>query len=67
MKENMFTETECHREVVKTVVRVLYDAIATHEAVHKNYIEVGWLRDYADNIAETLPKLTPDEDHSEKK
>jgi hypothetical protein len=40
---------------------VLYDAIATHEAHGEHSIEVGWLRDYTDNIAITFPRINPDE------
>jgi hypothetical protein len=47
--------------VTKAIVRVLYDAIATHEAFGESSIEVGWLRDYTDNIAVTFPRINPDE------
>jgi hypothetical protein len=56
----LYTEDEVWNFVTKAIVRVLYDAIATHEAHGEHAIEVGWLRDYTDNIAVTFPRINPD-------
>ena len=56
----LYTEDEVWEFVTKAITRTLYDAIATHEAHGENSIEVGWLRDYTDNIAVTFPRLDPD-------
>ena len=55
----LYTEDEVWNFVTKAIVRVLYDAIATHEAHGEHTIEVGWLRDYTDNIAVTFPRIDP--------
>ena len=57
----LYTEDEVWNFVTKAIVRVLYDAIATHEAHGEHSIEVGWLRDYTDNIAVTFPRIDPNE------
>jgi len=57
----LYTEDQVWDFVTKAIVRVLYDAIATHEAHGEHSIEVGWLRDYTDNIAVTFPRIDPDE------
>ena len=55
----LYTEDEVWNFVTKAIVRVLYEAIATHEAHGEHSIEVGWLRDYTDNIAVTFPRIDP--------
>jgi len=57
----LYTEDQVWQFVTKGITRTLYDAIATHEAHGENTIEVGWLRDYTDNIAITFPRIDPDE------
>jgi len=57
----LYTEDQVWDFVTKAIVRVLYDAIATHEAHGEHSIEVGWLRDYTDNIAVTFPRINPDD------
>ena len=57
----LYTEDQVWEFVTKAITRTLYDAIATHEAHGENTIEVGWLRDYTDNIAITFPRIDPDE------
>jgi len=42
---------------MKAITRTLYDAIASHEAHGEQVIEVGWLRDYADMIAVSFPRI----------
>jgi len=59
--QKLYTEDQVWDFVTKAIVRVLYDAIATHEAFGESSIEVGWLRDYTDNIAVTFPRINPDE------
>ena len=57
----LYTEDQVWQFVTKAITRTLYDAIATHEAHGENTIEVGWLRDYTDNIAITFPRIDPNE------
>jgi hypothetical protein len=57
----LYTEDQVWQFVTKAITRVLYDAIATHEAHGEHTIEVDWLRDYTDNIAVTFPRINPDE------
>ena len=57
----LYTEDQVWQFVTKAITRTLYDAIATHEAHGENTIEVGWLRDYTDNIAVTFPRIDPNE------
>lgn len=59
--QKLYTEDQVWDFVTKAIVRVLYDAIATHEAHGEHSIEVGWLRDYTDNIAVTFPRIDPNE------
>ena len=53
----VFTEDEVWKVVTKAITRTLYDAIASHEAHGEQVIEVGWLRDYADMIAVSFPRI----------
>ena len=55
----LYTEDQVWKFVTQAITRVLYDAIATHEAHGEHSIEVGWLRDYTDNIAVTFPRIDP--------
>ena len=57
----LYTEDQVWQFVTKAITRVLYDAIATHEAHGEHTIEVDWLRDYTDNIAITFPRIDPNE------
>ena len=41
----LYTEDQVWKFVTEAITRVLYDAIATHEAHGEHSIEVGWLRD----------------------
>jgi hypothetical protein len=59
--QKLYTEDQVWQFVTKAITRTLYDAIATHEAHGEHSIEVGWLRDYTDNIAITFPRIDPDE------
>ena len=52
-----FPEDEVWKLVTKAITRTLYDAIASHEAHGEQVIEVGWLRDYADMIAVSFPRI----------
>ena len=52
-----FTEDEVWKLVTKAITRTLYNAIASHEAHGEQVIEVGWLRDYADMIAVSFPRI----------
>jgi|TARA_R110002051_G_C8722507_1_gene496887 hypothetical protein len=52
-----FTEDEVWNLITKAITRIMYDAIATHEAHGQNVIEVGWLRDYTDMIAVSFPRI----------
>lgn len=56
-EERMFSETEVWKLITKAITRTLYDAIATHEAHKQDVIEVEWLRDYADMIAVSFPRI----------
>ena len=40
----LYTEDQVWKFVTQAITRVLYDAIATHEAHGEHSIEVGWLR-----------------------
>ena len=55
--KKLFDEDEVWKLVTKAITRTLYDAIATHEAHGEQVIEVGWLRDYADMIAVSFPRI----------
>ena len=55
----LYTEDQVWKFVTQAITRVLYDAIATHESHGEHSIEVGWLRDYTDNIAITFPRIDP--------
>ena len=57
----LYTEDQVWKFEAQAITRTLYDAIATHEAHGEHSIEVGWLRDYTDNIAVTFPRINPDE------
>jgi len=57
----LFTEDEVWSLVTKAITRTLYDCIATHEAHQQEVIEVEWLRDYADMIAVTFPRIQDDD------
>jgi hypothetical protein len=59
--QKLYTEDQVWKFVTQAITRVLYDAIATHESHGEHSIEVGWLRDYTDNIAVTFPRISPDE------
>lgn len=52
-----YTEDEVWKLVTQGITRVMYDAIATHEAHNKNEISVEWLRDYTDMIAVSFPRI----------
>jgi len=53
---HLYDENTVWELVTKAITRVLYDAIATHEAHGLNYIPVDWLRDYCDDIAINFPR-----------
>jgi hypothetical protein len=53
----LFTEDEVWKLVTKAITRTLYDCIATHEVHKQDVIEVEWLRDYADMIAVSFPRI----------
>ena len=55
----LFTEDQVWKLVTQAITRTLYDCIASHEAHGQNMIEVDWLRDYADMIAVTFPRIEP--------
>ena len=52
-----FDEDEVWNLITKAITRIMYDAIATHEAHGQSVIEVGWLRDYTDMIAVSFPRI----------
>ena len=56
---NLYTEDQVWELVTKAITRTLYDCIASHEAHGQVMIEVDWLRDYADMIAITFPRIEP--------
>lgn len=56
-----WTEDDIYQFTVRSIARVMYDAIATHEAHEQDYIAVEWLRDYADNITATFPRILKEE------
>ena len=55
------SENDIWKFVTKSISRVLYDAVATHEAFDSSYIPVAWLRDYADDISINFPRIRPED------
>lgn len=55
--EHKFTEDEVWEFCTKSITRVLYDIIATHEVFDEQFIPVDWLRDYADDLAIQFPRI----------
>ena len=54
------TEDEIWKFVTKSITRILYDIIETYDDHEEQFVPVGWIRDYADDIAVSFPRVTPD-------